>query len=272
MIHTQLFRYQFLVITIVTVLILPFVCTDNASAQSRNTSAASDSTESDIPPFEIGVGFNGSMIDPPPQWISDYYINALVTISWRIFGGFYIDGGKDFGAGGDISEEWLNITSRRQVYSNRGTNKYGTWIGARYEFNIKNTSFNIIKADAVYIGGGMTWDDIHIRTNLYRSYDYENGWDREEPEYQGYLEHDSKDAFKAGELNGYYVTLAGRWRLDTRKTALSTRRIGNYGVDAGVRYTAYDDYSLGHDSLEPPEDLTSLQIFAKIYLKIGLFD
>lgn len=269
MIHTQLFRYQFIVVAIVTVLILPFICTNSASAQTRNTAAASDSTESDIPPFEIGVGFNGTMIDSPPEWISEYYINALVTISWRIFGGFYIDGGKDFGAGGDISEKWLSISSRRQVYSNRGTNKYGTWIGARYEFNIKNKSFNFIKADAVYIGGGMTRDDIHIRTDLYRTYDNDNGWESENPSYQ---EKDSKDAFKAGELNGYYVTIAARWRLDTRKTALSTRRIGNYGIDAGVRYTAYDDYSPGHDSLEPPEDLSSLQIFIKMYLKIGLFD
>ncbi len=269
MIHTQMSRHQFFIFIITALLVLPFVFENTALAQTSDEDVETISDLSDIPPFELGIGGGGLMMNSPPQWISDHYIQAFATLSCRIFAGLYIEGGKDVAGGGDIDEEWINVSSYRQVFTNRGTNKYGTWAGARYEFNIQKSSFNVVNADAVYIGGGIAWVDINVRTKLHRSYDDANGWDTDGPAFQ---EYNSKTAFKAGDLKGYYIAAAGRWRLDTRKTAFSTPHLGHYGVDAGFRYTAYNDYSGGHESLESAENLSSLQIFFMVYLKMGLFD
>ena len=263
------FHHRTLVFIVSLCLLLSFTFEHSAIAQASDTGSQPDTAAESPQRFELGVGGGGLLMNSTPEWVSDYYYQAFVSLSYRLFAGLSIEGGKDISFGGDIESTWTNASEHQQALTNKGTTKYGSWLGARYEFSLPGTSKNLLSTDAVLLSGGVTWNNFHIRSDNHKYYDEANGWETDSQQYE---EYNTLREFSVADLTGYYVSVAGRWRMDTRKSLFSALQVGHYGIDAGFRYTMFNDHSLSHVSLEEPADMSSLQVFAKMYLKIGFFE
>ena len=220
------------------------------------------------PRFELGVG--GSLVMPQsmPEWSAEYYGSAILTSSFRFFEGLSIQGGRNIAFGGEPDTEWFDYGDHYQIESDKGTYIEGTWLGLRYDIPLRKYNLEFENIHTIYFGGGLLWDDYGIRSENQKYYIEEKAWEESgSPDEVN----DSLHHFKFSELEGYYVTFAARWRVDT-ENAEKDSWIGAYGFDFGIRYSDYTKCSPEYENIvKSKSNFCNYQIFLVGFAKIRFF-
>ena len=223
--------------------------------------------ESYNPRFEIGIGGGGAILQSPPSWSGDQYVDGRLSLAMRIIDGILIQGGKSIGQGSDPGGDWFDYGPHYRLNATQPGVRSGTWAGVRVDVPMTALKHDFLRIQSILISGGLVWDEYDIRgeeQEFYRTpYGYRTG---ESPDVRTETRRD-----RAADMDGYYVSLAARWRLNPAMTANPDSWYGYYGLDAGLMYTRYTSASLAHDTLmDAPTGFSGIQLFVNLYVKIDL--
>lgn len=213
------------------------------------------------PMIEIGGGMSGFRMQSRPDWAAKYYGAGLVTGAIRLYRGFSVLAGKDYGYGKEPRPSFLDYGKDVKLNTDEGTYLDGMWYGVRYEIPMSIFDKDIMGIDFIYASSGMTQTKFGIRSAYLVKEDeklYEEG-----PKGKN---------FRTATVSAPYAALAARWRLDTEDSRETGSWFGAYGLDIGVRYIRFNESSIRHDNIMMPKsNFNWFQIFVIGFIKIKLF-
>ncbi len=212
------------------------------------------------PRLEIGGGVGYLAEQSNPGWGADAFYQMIISGSYRIYRGLYLQGGFDYSRGIENPEVKSITLGDYQVPLNERSIRNSSSAGIKYEV----PAFGFLKRMAglysVYGATGMMWADYHVASTTWSS---PTEFNRDKVQ----------RAFRTVDLSGPYFTLAGRWRIDNTNPEQENSWIGAYGIDFGARYTRYSDKSLKYSSLgELSSGFSGTQIFLMGFVKFELFE
>jgi hypothetical protein len=219
------------------------------------------------PRFEFNLGGDASYLLAPTDWSSDRTLDILFSISMKVVNGISIQGGKLGGYSGNPDVKIFDYGPSYQLFSFDSPIHTSTWGGIRVELPAKRIGCDILRIDEILFSAGIVRDTYYIvsKEQYYYStpYGYQTG--------ASYELRKKKRNDRVCDLDGYYISLAGRWRLDSQTGVTPENFFGYHGLDAGLRYSIFPDHTIAYDTLEKPSsDFSSLQIFINMYFKIDL--
>lgn len=211
------------------------------------------------PRFEGGGGFGYLADSSRPNWGSQSFYQVLFSGSVRVYRGFSLTGGFDYGLG--EKPPLKNATlGEYQVPINKKSPRTAVSAGVRYEHPAWKQLKDLTGAYSIYGAAGMTWADYEISSTKWSS----------ELEKNTEL---AKRTFAVADLSGPYAALALRWRIDNPDPALAGTWANAYGVDFGVRYTRYSEHTMKDPFFEKPSSsFSGSQIFLIGFIKFDPFD
>ncbi len=208
------------------------------------------------PPIEFGLGVTGYRLQSGPEWTDDLYGAGVITGAVRLFRGLGVQGGFDYGHGGELYGDWLRYDNSLRLRTNHRTSIQTRWYGLRYDIPLEWFGVSYYHIHTVLVGAGF----IHSMF----------GMDVTTIEQDGNVESIAKDNYTLGEAEGQYILLGARWRFETDETVSPGSWYGSYGVDAGVRYDRYDSFD-PWGTLAEPDAFDTLQVFVTGFMKVNIF-
>lgn len=240
-----------------------------ALGTSGGKSAFSDEIDPSTydPRFEFDLGGNATFLSTPTDWSSDRALDFQFSISMKVVNGVSIQGGKAIGFGGNPDVKMIDYGPSYQLLSLGPPQHTSTWGGIRLEIPASRIGCDIMRISEILCSAGIVRDTYHIRSREQRYYSIPYGYQTS----ASYISRKKDRNDRACDLDGYYIALAARWRLDSQTNATPEDLLVYHGIDAGLRYSIFPDHSRAYDTLEqPPSDFSSLQIFLNMYFKIDL--
>ncbi|MFC1538370.1 hypothetical protein ACFL6H_03015 [Candidatus Latescibacterota bacterium] len=217
------------------------------------------------PRFEIGIGSGLSKMLMKPEWSSEYYYTGSLNYAYRIIYGLSVQGGKNLGLGNRLENEWYEYGTNLQVDSAGGTFRESSWMGLRYEIPMSLLKKDYKKIHAVYVSGGISWDEFAFNSKSQKRYETDYGWQTGKSSIMEY----NNGSYKTADLKGYYIAAAARWRFNTVDTDEEDSWLGSYGLDFGLRYIGYYNSDVKYDNIMPVKsNFGYYQIFVVGFLKI----
>lgn len=217
------------------------------------------------PRLEVGIGSGFLQMLSEPDWSSKSYYSGSLNYAYRIIYGFSLQGGNNLGFGAVPSEDWYNYGTYCQINSKSGTYRESSWLGARYEIPMSVIKKDFKGIDSILVSGGLSWDKFAFKSKTQKKYEKEFGWKSGEVPLLEY----KKGSYDTADLEGYYISVAARWRFDTVDTVESDSWLGSYGIDLGVKYNSYNDSSTKYDNLEQAKsNMGYYQVFIVIFMKL----
>ena len=219
------------------------------------------------PRFEIALSGGISQLSSSPDWCSDRYYSGSLIFSMNITDWLAVQGGKEIAYGSDIDRTWFDYGPHYQLNANTRPFRGGTLAGVRFDIPLTWFGRDYFHIHSLLWSAGLVWDGFELRGDEQLYYRTPYGWESgETPETR-----EGSYQNKIADVNGYYIGLAARWRFDRLFGSGSESMIGQYGMDAGVRYTGYSDSSLEYDTLmAAPSGFSGIQLFVTFFTKIDL--
>lgn len=219
--------------------------------------------------FEISLGGEARLLSSSADWSSERYGGGFLKVAMNLFAGLGIEYGRGFAYGEYLDRDAFEYGAHRILNGALNPAIYSSFFGLRYTIPSQRIRpQGLFSTNSIQIGAGMVWDRFYIRSDEYWYYTNAFGWQSNDTAISN-IGGDRKDT--AADIDGYYVSLAGRWRLDQQEAAADGGN-GQYGIDAGIRYLVYTDSQLAQNNLdEVPDNLSGAQVFVSLFVGLDLF-
>ncbi len=164
----------------------------------------------------------------------------------------------EYGKGENPRAESVNYGDDMRLNPKKGTVEDVKWYGIRYEIPMSVFNHDFMNIDLVCFSVGMMSKKLSIKSNM---------WEIDE---ELVTVSDAK-TYEAASVNGPYIGVNARWRLDSAAAKEDDPWFGAYGLDVGARYVRFSEGTAKYNTYSAPKsNLNSYQIFIILFVKVRL--
>jgi len=210
-------------------------------------------------PLEVGLGVSGQRMQSRPEWAGKHYGTGFVTCGLRLYKGFSIRAGKEYGLGEEPKAEHIPYGDMT-LDTKDGTWTDVTFYGIRYDIPVRLLNFDFMAVDMLCVSAGLLETKFGIKSELFRN--VEGSGEKVE----------SLRNQRTATVSGQYVDIAARWFIRLPGFSEDESLLGMYGIDFGVRYGRYPRGSVRYDNvMEPASNFNFYQVYLMGFAAIKFF-